>query len=385
MRVSTRWSGFEAAVNTVEDYLFANQEAFDISSVYSYYEKGEATTVILLTDEEEANVSTKIVMDRIKESMPLLAIGKPSFDFNQQGGGDGFSLQISGDSTTELNAISYDVVRILSTVDGLEDVRSDAQTGDREVQVIVDRLRAANVGLTSGAVADAVAVAMRGRNLREFRGETGEIEVRVTFRDSDKQTLEQLRELPLYTGSGERITLGSVADLRIGSSPHTIQRTDRQTAVIVSANLVDETTLDSVKPLAEELMNQMSLPPGYSWKFGRGFERQDETQAMMATNILLGIACIFLVMAALFESLLFPFAIILGFDTVFGLRRVLVLRRNRNDVLFHGVNRNHDSDRRGREQRHRSRRSHQQLAFKRFTAQPGGSSRAVETVFDPSS
>ena len=302
----------EAAVNTVEDYLFANQEAFDISSVYSYYEKGSASTVILLTDEEEAKISTKIVMERIKESMPLLAIGKPSFDFNQQGGGDGFSLQISGDSTTELNAISYDVVRVLSTVDGLEDVRSDAQTGDREVQVVVDRLRAANVGLTPGAVADAVGVAMRGRNLREFRGETGEIEVRVTFRDSDKQTLEQLRELPLYADGGERITLGSVADLRIGSSPHTIQRTDRQTAVIVSANLADEATLDSVKPLAEALMNQMALPPGYSWKFGRGFERQDETQAMMATNILLGIACIFLVMAALFESLLFPFAIILG-------------------------------------------------------------------------
>ena len=59
-------------------------------------------------------------------------------------------------------------------------------------------------------------------------------------------------------------------------------------------------------------MKQLELPPGYSWKFGRGFERRDETQQMMATNILLGIACIFLVMAGLFESLLFPFAIILG-------------------------------------------------------------------------
>jgi HAE1 family hydrophobic/amphiphilic exporter-1 len=59
-------------------------------------------------------------------------------------------------------------------------------------------------------------------------------------------------------------------------------------------------------------MAQMDLPPGYSWKFGRGFERQDETQAMMVTNLVLGIACIFLVMAALFESLILPFSIILG-------------------------------------------------------------------------
>ena len=60
------------------------------------------------------------------------------------------------------------------------------------------------------------------------------------------------------------------------------------------------------------LMEQIEFPPGYSWKEGRGFERQDETADMMVTNIVLGVACIFLVMAALFESLLLPFSIILG-------------------------------------------------------------------------
>ncbi|MEM7503205.1 MAG: efflux RND transporter permease subunit [Pseudomonadota bacterium] len=302
----------EAAVDTIEEYLFANQEAFDIRSVYSWYQKGEASSVILLTDEDDATVSTKDVLEKIKENLPELAIGKPTFDFEQQGGGDGFSLQISGDSTSELNAISYDVVRVLDSIAGLEDVRSDAKSGEREVQVTVDRIRAANAGLSAGEVADAIGLAMRGRNLREFRGEAGEIEVRVAFRDGDKQSLEQLQELPLYTDDGRRITLGSIANLSIGSSPDAIQRTDRQTAVIVNANLEEGATLDSVKPEVEELMNQLSFPPGYSWKFGRGFERQDETQQMMATNILLGIACIFLVMAALFESLLFPFAIILG-------------------------------------------------------------------------
>ena len=302
----------EAAVDTIEEYLFANKEAFDISSVYSYYEKGNAGTVILLTDEDDAVISTKDVIECIKDGLPEIAIGKPSFDFNQQGGGDGFSLQISGDSTMRLNELGVDVVRILSTVEGLENVRSDGESGDREVQVSVDRTRAAAVGLTSGQIADAISVAMRGRSLREFRGESGEIEVRLAFREGDKQTLEQLADLPLYTAEGRRITLGSVADLRVGSSPETIKRTDRQTAVVVSANLEDGATLDSVKPRVEELMDQVELPPGYSWKFGRGFERQDETQQMMAQNILLGIACIFLVMAALFESLLFPFSIILG-------------------------------------------------------------------------
>src|SRR5690606_38523431 len=123
---------------------------------------------------------------------------------------------------------------------------------------------------------------------------------------------------------GRRITLGSLASFDMGYSPDAIQRTDRQTGVVLSANLADERSLDDVRPKVEALMGQFELPPGYSWKFGRGFERQDETQQMMFQNIILGIACIFLVMAALFESLLFPFSIILG-SIVFSIFGVFLL------------------------------------------------------------
>lgn len=302
----------EAAVDTIETYLFENKEAFDIRSVYSYYEKGEASIVILLTEEDDATLSTTDILEKIEANLPVIAIGKPSFQFDQQGGGEGFSLQLSGDSTARLNEIGFEVARLLASVNGLQDVRTDAELGDREIQVSVDRTRAAAVGMTTREIADAIGTAMRGQNLREFRGELGEVEVRLAFRDSDKQSLDQLANLPLYTQDGQRITLGTVANFQISTSPDTIRRTDRQTAVILSANLANDESLETVKPRVEKMMEEFDLPPGYRWKFGRGFDRQDETQQMMATNILLGIACIFLVMAALFESLLFPFSIILG-------------------------------------------------------------------------
>jgi hydrophobic/amphiphilic exporter-1 (mainly G- bacteria), HAE1 family len=302
----------EAAVDTIENYLYSRKEEFNIRSVYSYFDLERAESTLLLTDEEDATLSTKEVIERIEADLPALAIGKPSFEFDQQGGGDGFSVQISGDSTTVLNELGEEIARALSGVEGLKDVRSDAESGDKEVRVVIDRDRAAAAGLTTQEIASNVAIAMRGENLREFRGASGEVAVRLAFRDDEKQTVEQLADLPLYKPDGERITLGSVASLRIGQSPDTIRRTDRQTSVVLSGNLEDETSLEDIQPSIEDLMSQIELPPGYSWKFGRGFERQDETQQMMAQNILLGIACIFLVMAALFESMLFPLAIILG-------------------------------------------------------------------------
>ncbi len=302
----------EKTVDTIEAYLYSRQEEFNIRSVYSYYDQGRAESTLLLTDEDDATLSTTEIIERIEKDLPSIAIGKPSFTFDQQGGGEGFAIQVSGDSTEVLNRLSVDVVRALATVEGLKNVRSDAEAGDREVRINIDRSRAAAVGLTAGDIAQSVSIAMRGENLREFRGESGEIAVRIAFRDDDKQSIDQLADLPLYTPDARRITLGSVASFRVSSSPATIRRTDRQTAVILSADIDKDAEPDDVRSRVNTLMDQIELPPGYSWKEGRGFERQDETADMMVTNIVLGVACIFLVMAALFESLLLPFSIILG-------------------------------------------------------------------------
>jgi HAE1 family hydrophobic/amphiphilic exporter-1 len=302
----------EATVNTVEEYLYSRQEEFNIRSVYSYFDLERAESTLLLTDEDDATLSTREIIERIEADMPTLAIGKPSFQFDQQGGGDGFSLQLSGDSTKVLNELGDEVIRALESVPGLKDVTSDAESGDREVRVTIDRDRAAAVGLTASTISQSVATALRGENLREFRGESGEVDVRVAFRENDKQNVEQLADLPLYTPDGRRISLGSIASLEFGAAPDTIRRTDRQTAVILSGSLEEETSMDDIKPRVESMMEQIDLPPGYSWKFGRGFERVDDTQSTMTINLLLGIACIFLVMAALFESLILPFSIILG-------------------------------------------------------------------------
>jgi len=299
----------EQAVNQVEEYLFANQEEFDLRSVYSYFDPGRAQSVLLLAPEEETRVATGEVIRRVEAEMPEIVIGKPSFDLEQQGGQEGFSIQISGESTEQLTRITPEVIRVLGSLEGLTDVRSDTSAGDWEVQISVDRDRAGQLGLTPEYVASAVSVALRGENLRDFRGEDGEIDVRLAFRDSDRQSVDQLADLPLFTPEGERVRLGSVADFDVRRALQQIQRMDRQTATVIEATL-DGVSMDEIRPVVKNLMDGYNLPPGYAWKFGSGFERADETQQIMGVNIMLGVALIFIVMAALFESTLYPLSII---------------------------------------------------------------------------
>jgi len=299
----------EAAVNSVESYLDENRGRFGIESIYSFFRPEEAGTFVALVDGDEAPLETREVMDAITKEMPEIIIGKPSFQFDQQAG-EGFSLQLSGDSTEQLAELSFELARQLRGVEGLESVRSEARDGEEEVQIIVDRQRAAQLGLTSQDVAATVAAAMRGDKLKEFRGPDREVDMRLTFRESDRQSLDDLARLPLYLPSGERMTLGAVADFRQVRGAREIRRVNRLTTVILSGNLANGATLDEVKELVKPIVEQFSLPAGYTWTFGRGFETDDQTGQIMIQSILLGVAVIFLVMAALFESALHPLSIL---------------------------------------------------------------------------
>jgi HAE1 family hydrophobic/amphiphilic exporter-1 len=299
----------ESTVNVVEAYLEENRERFEIASIYSVFRPDEARTFLVLTPKDKSELDSTEIMELIKKDLPEIIIGKPSFQFDNQSS-DGFSVQIAGDSTERLAELSLEVARQLQEVKGLENVRSEARDGEEEVQIVIDRQRAAELGLTTEEIAMSVAVAMRGDKLKEFRGPEREVDMRLTFRESDRQNVEDLGRLPLYLPSGERITLGAVADFRLSRGPRAIEHINRLTAVVVSANLAKEETLDEVKERVKPIMENIALPPGFSWKFGRGFETNDETQQVMAISILLGVAMIFIVMAALFESALYPISII---------------------------------------------------------------------------
>ena len=101
-----------------------------------------------------------------------------------------------------------------------------------------------------------------------------------------------------------------MADFIVRPSDREIKRINRLTTVVVTANLAKGTTLDDAKKVVEPVMNDFPLPPGYSWKFGRGFEENDKAMQTMMQNLLLAVVLIFLVMASLFESTLYPLSII---------------------------------------------------------------------------
>jgi HAE1 family hydrophobic/amphiphilic exporter-1 len=297
----------ENMVNRMEAYLYEHKEEFFIDSVYSYYSGERASSTLLLR--KDRTISMNELKERIREGMPNFAEAKPDFGWRSAKSG-GVSVTLLGASTEMLMSLSEQITPVLAHVEGLTDVKSDISQHQQEMVVVIDRLKANQLGLDSKQVAQIVGTALRGLELRSFRHDpNGEVNIRLLYDKKLKYSLNQLKKLPITQIDGQNISLESVAQFKVQPRLTNIYREQRQTALTIGANLND-ITMEQAQKRIEQVMENINLPTGYTWKLGRGFNRQQQEQNIMLINILLALAMIYIVMAALFESLLLPAAII---------------------------------------------------------------------------
>ncbi|MBU2882149.1 efflux RND transporter permease subunit [Psychrosphaera sp. B3R10] len=298
----------EKIVNRMEDYLYANQDKFEFDSVYSYYTNGYANSVINL--KKQLTRSAKAIKTDIEKDWPTFVRARPQFGW---GGGNGGGIQVTlkGNATEVLMEIADQLIPVISNIEGLEDVNSEVTGDQKEIQIIIDRERVQRIGLSSRDVAQAAGTALRGLNLRTYRDRnSGEIQVRLMFAQDVEKSLERFRSIVIHSEDGIDYRLDQLAELKIVPRLSQISRFERQTSLNIGANMAEGTTLEQAKLRIEETLNQIQLPTGYSWSLNGSFERQREAESVMEVNMLLALAMIYIVMAALFESLILPTAVI---------------------------------------------------------------------------
>lgn len=302
----------EKSVDKIENYLFEHQDELGIESVYSYFDIAQAQSTIRLVDEEQRPLPPDEVQKRITEGLPKIPIGLPSFERGRSGSRQQLAVRVNGEQTEQLRETAFEVSRVLQSIDGLRDIRVDVAAADWEVRVQVDRHRAQQNGLDSQSVAQTVATAMRGQELRPYQTATGEVELILQFSRADRRDLNQLLNLPIRTPDGRLVALSSLATISNADVPGVIQRENRQTSISIQLATDDEVSPEEARQRIKPILDSLELPVGYSWDFGQAFDEDAEQAATMMTNMLLALACIYIVMAALFEATLAPAAIITG-------------------------------------------------------------------------
>ena len=310
------------SIETVEGWLEQHRKEFKIKNIYSYYSEAGgansgAMTNILFDPKEKRDPN---LTEIIRKGLPKVPIGDITIGFGDGGGNDpSVQLTLSGDSSTVLRDLSTTVIPMLQTVPGLRDVRSTEDSGNSELAVRVDREKAKAYGFSANDVAQFISIALRGVQLKDFHGGNTPIPVWLRFQGADAQSVEALSDFKLRRPDGTQIPLMSMIQVQTRNAASVVERDARQTSFGIKANLAPGSTLDDARKGISAVMKSVQLPPGYTWGYGENFGRDDDAGNTMMMNTLIALVLVYVVMCAMFESLIYPAAILTTFVfSIFG-------------------------------------------------------------------
>jgi HAE1 family hydrophobic/amphiphilic exporter-1 len=310
-----------AEVSDRIDRLVLQQPEVERTAVTVGVEEGASTAIE--AGEHTAQLTVKLkagltaghesaLIDRIREefrSLPevKIEVSYPAlFSFKSP-----IEVEIHGHDLGTLKRLSREAEGVLAaSVPGLVDIRSSMQTGHPEIQVVYNRDRLAEYGLSLRNVADLVRNKVQGRAATQFRQEDQLIDIVVRLREEDRFGLEELRRLVVNPGGALPITLAAVADLTVNEGPSQIRRVDQQRTALITAN-IRGADLATVSRDIVTAMQTIAYPAGFSYSLaGQNQEMRTSINSLLLA-FTLAVFLVYITMASQFESLVQPFLIMM--------------------------------------------------------------------------
>ena len=230
-------------------------------------------------------------------------------------------VKIAGTDLAGIDRIAAQVEAVVKTVPGVSSALAERINGGHYVDVDVNRLAAARYGMSVADVQDIVSSAVGGDNIGEVIAGRERFPINLRYPREVRDSVENLRRLPVVTPQGARITLGDLAALSVADGPPMIRSENARLTGYVYVDIRDTDLQSAVGAMRQAVAQQVALPAGYSITWSGQFEYLERASATLRTVVPVTLAIIFLLLYLTFRSaedaaLLMttvPFALIGGF------------------------------------------------------------------------
>ncbi len=206
--------------------------------------------------------------------------------------------------------LAAEVAAIVRSIPGAKDVRVSREEDYPQQNIVIDRERAALMGLSVAQVAKAVQTFINGYEASVFSDPyTGnQYDITVRAMEKDRASLSDLSQIFVLNNQGKPIPLDNIASISRGAAPIQVERKYQQRIIHVTANTFDR-DLGSVAADIQAKLDQINLPPNFKINLGGAVESQRESFIALLGALILAIVLVYMVLAAQFKSLLDPFII----------------------------------------------------------------------------
>jgi hydrophobic/amphiphilic exporter-1 (mainly G- bacteria), HAE1 family len=268
-----------------------------------------AQVFVKLVDKDKRTRSVDLVMEDLRGR--VRDVPAATVKIGSQGVAGGTSpilLEITGPDPQVLARLGGEVRQIVASTPGTRNVDSNLEAGKTEVQIGLDRLRLAELGLSTAEIGSQLRTYIAGSARTKYRIGGSEYDITIQAREQDRDAVRELGALRVGQVNGTPIRLSDVGTLERRRGPITIDRLNRQRLVTVEAGLLGRPLGGVVSEIRGKLRN-VNVPAGHNIAFGGEAQFQQETFTDMFFALGLGILLVYMTIAAQFESLLNPFAI----------------------------------------------------------------------------
>ena len=226
-------------------------------------------------------------------------------------GGSGIGYFISGPDMTKLNSYATQVLEKLKQDPAFRDPDTSIDAGTPEVRFVIDRVKAADLGVQAADISRALNIAAAGQRVSTFTKGTKQYDVLVQADEPFRRTRENLQYFTVSSSKGGTVGLDKLVNIQEGLSPSSISRLNRQRVVTISSSLPPNASEADALTKLERYVKDLNLPPEYSSGVtGQSKELQRAYQSFLLA-FLLSFVFMYLILAAQFESFIHPVTILL--------------------------------------------------------------------------
>jgi Cu(I)/Ag(I) efflux system membrane protein CusA/SilA len=234
-------------------------------------------------------------------------------------------VKIAGTDPAVIDRVAQAVEQAVRDVPGVTSALAERLTGGRYIEVDIDRDAAGRYGMNIDDVQSLIAAAIGGETIGETVEGLQRFPISVRYPRELRDSLSDLRQLPIVTRSGAQITLGTVANLKIASGPPMLRSENARLSGWVYVDLRGRDLQSAVAEMQEKVGRSVSLPAGYSLSWSGQFEYLERAQAKLRVVVPVTLLVIFVLLFFAFrridEALVImatlPFALIGGFWYVY--------------------------------------------------------------------
>ncbi|MEC7984362.1 MAG: efflux RND transporter permease subunit, partial [Myxococcota bacterium] len=238
-----------------------------------------------------------------------------NLEMSREGSGSGamgatkpIIVEILGNDLDELQKAAIMIQDGISKIEGTTNVVADLFQTKPELQIQIDRYRGTKQNIPVAAAGQEVRLAMTDTTISRYTGGSRPRDIVFGFQKEDKKSLNAWKKIPIRMGDGRITEMGMIAEQREGASPIQIRRKDKARLLSVSLELSDR-ALTAVAEDVENMLSELVLPNGVQTQIAGAIKEQRESFGDLGLLMAMGLALVYLVMVAQFESWTDPFVI----------------------------------------------------------------------------